>query len=130
MNPQRHSLMGTLRGIESSLGVAPSGALPSRDAPRSFGGDLRKLGSELTKAASWEPVTYDEVYAVRRGDLPAPGPAPTAPSLTGGPGDDLRKLAHAVRVEAHDGAAARREKVAAHLPAIEGLTLLRELVRS
>lgn len=130
MNPRRHSLMGTLTSIESSLGPAPRGALPERVEDRSFGGDLRKLSAELRKEAAPRPVTYEEVYAVRRGTFGRADSSFPEPRFTGGPGDSLRKLAHAVREEAVSNDAAHRRKVAAHLPAIEGLTLLRELTRS
>jgi len=127
MNPRRPSLLDTLNGIESSVTAAPTGSLP--EAPRAFSDDLRKLGSALREAGASDPVTYDEVYAVRRGDYPAPGAAPAHTPMTGGGGDVLRKLANAVRDEAYERETAHHTKVALHLPAIEGLTLLRDRSR-
>lgn len=124
----RYTFVDTLNEIESRVrGATPApGTGPQAQgasAPlRGLAGDLRKL------AEAHQPLTYEELYAVRSGAFELPE-APHEPSGEGA-GAPLRKLAYDLRLA--DRALAEEKVAQANdlLLAASGLTLLRDRRRS
>lgn len=94
--------------------------ISSTESLRTYADDFRKIATVL-RTPSDNPLDWSEAYAVSE-ELPPPAPL----ALTGGPGDAMRKIAHALRQEAAQESALRREKIALAIQAAEGLTLLRD----
>lgn len=117
----RYTFLDTLNEIEKRAQAEPVQA----PAPGGAGGDLRGLAGELRKLAEApEPLTYEELYAVRSGAFALPD-VPGAPSGEG-PGAPLRKLAHDLRVADRAIAEAKVAQANDILKATGGLSLLRE----
>lgn len=131
----RPTLQDTITRIEQALATkTASEAAPSRaPAPTESllpPALLRKLAAHLRHEAQ-KPVvvTDDDLYAVLKTASPRAGRP--ALNINGtGPAHDLRKLAFSLRHAQQDIEDRRMQKAAATIDAAEGLTLLREQLRS
>jgi hypothetical protein len=123
------SLLRTLARINGAPQAKVAHAAPAPAAAPSDGlPQLIKQASELLRNAPPVDVRNEDLYAVLKvAEAPVELPAP--PSGDTGP-DQLRKLAHALRVVELQRQELRMEKAAHMLLATRSLTLLDEQTRS
>lgn len=103
-------------------------SLPGLDPSLAQG--LRKVAAEL-RAARPEPLQYAVLHRLKEAGWRAPE-IPCVPEMVEGSpsGQPLHKLAHLLRVEARNQEVRAFEKAAQAIRAAQGLTLLRDMVRS
>jgi len=132
---RRPTLQDTLDRIERNLNAKTASEQASRgegapEAAPTVPGLLRKLANHLRQEVT-QPVivTEEDLYAVLK-TAQAREPLPALHVDGSGPAHDLRKLAFGVRYAQRALEDRRLEKAAATIDAAEGLTLLREQLRS
>lgn len=118
---RRHTFLDSLTDIETrALASAPPAPVENR---------LKKLAS-MMRTTRELTLSYDELYGVRNAGYALPAlPEISAPDLTG-PGTDMRKMAHELRVADRAEGVARFHQAVDMIYAAEGLTLLSDFVGS